>query len=461
MTEFELSVEIIVAGGGACGAVAALAAHDVGASVIVIERDSHPMGTSAMSQGVFCAAGSRFQKEAGIDDSADIFFNDIMTKTKGKADPAIARLIAEQSAPTLEWLCDQHGFPWELNNQFRASYGNTRDRIHGWAGHAGEAMVQWFHRRLSDLEINVLCDTRLIDIVLDDGGKVAGVKLQGGDGEVITIGCQALVMACGGFGANRAMTDKYMPESKAFRYNGHEGSTGDAIRIGEEHGAALGDMGSYQGYAMLAEPGGISVPPNVLIEGGLIANAQGMRFTDESDDIAGMVLPLSKQPEGLGWVIFDQEIFDLCKHIPELQDLEKLGVIKKASSLTQLSELTGLDAQALQDAFDDIASARQDGAPDSFGRNWQANHIPESPFRYVKVTGALYHTQGGLQIDGQARVVKTDGTAFPNLFAGGGSARAVSGPSSWGYLPAMGLTTAIVLGQVTGRGAGSLVTQAG
>ncbi len=458
MSEFEYSVPVIVAGGGACGAVAAIAAHDAGAEVIVIERDPHPMGTSAMSQGVFCAAGTRFQKEAGIEDSADIFFNDIMEKTKGKTDPVIARLIADESAPTLEWLCESHNFPWELNSQFRAAYGNTRDRIHGWSGHAGEEMMQWFHRRLSDLEIDVLCDTKLLDVFTSDLGNVTGVKLQGGDGEVTSIGCQALVMACGGFGANRKMTDRYMPETKGFRYNGHEGSEGDAIRIGAEHGASLGDMGSFQGYAMLAEPGGISVPPNVLIEGGFIVNSKGKRFTDESKDIAGMVLPLSKQAEGLGWVIFDQTIYDMAAHIPELQDLEKLGVVKQAATVAELSDLTGLPEENLQSALEDISDTKSAHKADKFGRNWNESRVLDGEYRYIKVTGALYHTQGGLQIDDHARVTRVDGSVFANMFAGGGSARSVSGPSSWGYLPAMGLTTAIVLGQVAGREAGKFVS---
>ena len=71
--------------------------------------------------------------------------------------------------------------------------------------------------------------------------------------------------------------------------------------------------------------------------------------------------------------------------------------------------------------------------------------------------GALYHTQGGLQIDGEARVLRGDGSAFPNLFAVGGAARGVSGPSSWGYLPAMGLCAAVTLGRVAGQAAARLV----
>lgn len=459
MNSFELGFDVVIAGAGACGAVAAIAAHDAGAQVLVLERDPYPMGTSAMSQGVFCAAGSRFQKAAGIEDSPDIFFDDIMRKSRGGADPVVARMIAENSAPTLEWLCDEHGFPWHLNHQFRAAYGNSRDRIHGWAGHAGEEMMQWLHRRLSDLQIDVLCSTRLHDIITDAEGRIRGIVVIGADEEPLSIGCEALVLACGGFAANRELTDRFIPESASLRYNGHEGSKGDAILLGEKLGAKLGDMGSYQGYAMLAEPGGISVPPNVLIEGGFIVNSDGTRFTDESEDIAGMVLPLTRQKGSRGWVIFDAHIHAMCDHIPELQDLQRLGVVREWPDLASMADGIRIPAASLGQTLAEIGKAASNGRRDGVGRDWTDSHVPNDPFRSVAVTGALYHTQGGLCIDDEARVLRSDGSPFANLFAGGGSARSVSGPAHWGYLPAMGLTTAIVGGKVAGAAAGRLAAR--
>lgn len=449
----EFSVPVLIVGGGACGAVAALAAHSVGVEPLLIERDAYPSGSTGMSQGLFCAAGTRFQREVGVDDGPDQFFRDIMEKSRQEADPTVARLIADRSREVLEWLCDEHEFPWTLDERFRASYGNTRARIHGWSGHSGMDMVQWLHRRLDDLGVDVLCNTRLIDIITDEAGVVTSARIQGPNGEETVIGCAAIVLAAGGFGANRKMTGKFMPETGAFRYNGHEGSEGDAILLGEKIGAAVGDMGSYQGYAMLAEPGGISVPPNVLIEGGVILNANGERFTDEADDIAGMVLPLSAQPGGLGWVVFDKRIHAQCAHIPELRELGKLGVVRSASSMEELAARTGLPAAALARSLRCARQASKFRERDQFGRSWAEACAPGNGYFYVRVTGALYHTQGGLAIDDQARVRRRDRTAFPNLFAGGGSARSVSGSSSWGYLPAMGLTTAVTLGCVAGQNA--------
>lgn len=458
MAAFEYSVPILIAGAGACGAVAALAAREAGVEPLVIERDDRPGGSTAMSQGLICAAGSRFQTEHGIDDNPDIFFQDIMTKARGCADEEIARAISEGSAPALEWLCDTHGFPWELDTRFRASYGNSRMRVHGWIGHTGADMVQWLHRRLGDLNVDVLMSTRLRDVFVGTDGAITGVKLEGGDGQIVSVGCRALILACGGYGANRELTHRHMPETRDFRYHGHEGSEGDAILIGERLGAALGDLGSYQGYAMLSDPAGVSVPPGVLVEGGIILNLRGDRFTDETEDIAGMVLPLSREENGAGWVVFDETIEARCAHIPDMQQLARLGAIRRGGSSADLAEKIGVSVQAIEAALKDIDQARARGGRDSMGRAWNETHqVPRQHLCALRVVGAIYHTQGGLQIDRRARVVRKDGSYFENLFAGGGSARSVSGPSSWGYLPAMGLTTAVALGWIAGQEAAKFV----
>jgi fumarate reductase flavoprotein subunit len=78
----------------------------------------------------------------------------------------------------------------------------------------------------------------------------------------------------------------------------------------------------------------------------------------------------------------------------------------------------------------------------------------------VRVTGALFHTQGGLQVDDGARVLRPDGRPLPNITAGGGAARSISGPAVTGYLPAVGLCMAVTLGRLAGASAAHLCTDA-
>lgn len=88
---------------------------------------------------------------------------------------------------------------------------------------------------------------------------------------------------------------------------------------------------------------------------------------------------------------------------------------------------------------------------DSFERDFTGKPALEPPWYAVKVTGALFHTQGGLVIDTAGRVLRSGGGAFPNLYAGGGAARGVSGAHVWGYLSGNGLLSAVALGRLAAR----------
>jgi len=451
--EFEFSVPVLVVGGGACGCIAALAAQEAGAEVLLIEQEERPMGSTGMSQGLICAAGTRAQAAHGVEDDADRYFADIMAKTRGLTDPVLARAIADHAGPTVDWMVDTLEMPWSLDTGFRPVYGNSTFRVHGWHGHSGQDMVNLLHRKLDDAGVDVMLGTRLSQVHADGEGRVVGVSIERRDGSVETFGCGALVLASGGFAANHAMVAQYMPEMAQARNNGHEGSQGTAVHVGEQLGAALGDMGAYQGYAMLTEPQGIPVPPGVPVAGGVLVNLAGKRFTDETADIAGMVHPVLAQEGDHVWVVFDERIEAAADYIPEMQQLKALNALRKADTVAELAASLGMPEAGLAETLADAHAAQAGDRPDALGRVWGTDLPPAPGYRALKVVGAIFHTQGGLQIDGEARVLRQDGSALPNLFAGGGAARSVSGPAHWGYLPAMGLATAVTFGRLAGRGA--------
>ena len=99
-----------------------------------------------------------------------------------------------------------------------------------------------------------------------------------------------------------------------------------------------------------------------------------------------------------------------------------------------------------------------DSQTDQWGRLFTGPEL-QPPFYAVKVTGALFHTQGGLNVDTEARVLRPAGRPLPNLFAGGGVARGLSGRGPSGYLPGAGLCTAIALGYAAGKSAADLVSE--
>ncbi|WP_343614580.1 FAD-dependent oxidoreductase [Novosphingobium sp.] len=458
MIDFEYSLPVVVVGGGACGCIAALAARDAGAEVLLVEADERPMGTTGMSMGLICAAGTQAQRAKGIADTAQSLYDDIMAKTKGLADPGIARLLADESGPTLDWMTQRLGLPWELDLGFKPAYGLSTYRMHGWHGHAGQDMVDLLHQRLDDEGVMVMLGARLQEIHADSDGTVRGITLARRDGSLEHVGCEALILASGGFAGNHAMVAQHIPVMAQARNNGHEGNDGTAVRLGQRLGAGVGDMGAYQGYAMLTDPQGISVVPGVIVDGGILVNAQGERFCDESEDIAGMVHPVMAQG-GPCWVIYDERIAAAQAYTPDMQALASLNAARRGEDASALATAIDVPGEALAEALADAAHAKASGQPDRMGRRWDDASPPQGPLLALKVVGAIYHTQGGLLIDGAARVLREDGTPFPNLFAGGGAARSVSGPAHWGYLPAMGLCTAVTLGRRAGLSAAQRAMQ--
>src|SRR5262245_30310114 len=115
---FEVSVPLVVIGAGACGLTTALAAAEQRVGVLVLEPDRQPTGTTSLSAGLIPAAGTRFQREKGIDDSAALFAADLIAKAGGENDPAIVHAVAEASGPCIDWLADAQGLALELVEGF-------------------------------------------------------------------------------------------------------------------------------------------------------------------------------------------------------------------------------------------------------------------------------------------------------------------------------------------------------
>ncbi len=150
----------------------------------------------------------------------------------------------------------------------------------------------------------------------------------------------------------------------------------------------------------------------------------------------------------LAWTIFDSRIAGIARQFQDFKDAEAIGAIRTADSLAELAEVTGLPKDALTRTMTNIPTDK----PDAFGRSFLGEPL-KPPYCAVKVTGALFHTQGGLKIDQNARVVGKGGNVFPNLFAAGGAAVGVSGSGDSGYLSGNGLLAATVLGHIAGSAA--------
>lgn len=450
---FEQHVPVVVVGAGACGYTAALAAADAGAEVLLLERDKRPWGSTSMSLGAMCAAASAEHRRHGIDDSADLFHADIMAKTEGRADAQLARTVARESGPTVDWLTERHDVPLLLDFKW-TGLGHSKPRLHIPPGRNGEELLALLGRAAGRAGVQLVTEARVSDLYAAGDDRVTGLRIARPDGAIEEIGADAVVLACCGFGGNHAMVAREIPEMANARYFGHEGNQGDGILWGQALGAATGDMSAYQGLGTLADPQQVIVPHPLMIEGGFLVNIEGRRFTHELANISGMCVPVLAQPQGLAWVVFDATLHAAClEHSVEQRQLQEIGAIRTGPTLEALEQSCALPAGSLRREMAIIDAAHSSGQPDPLGRRFDGLRPLAAPFCAVRVTGALFHTQGGLVVDADAQVLRPDGRPLPNLFAGGGTARSISGPAVTGYLPGAGLCMAITLGRLAGRAA--------
>jgi len=446
---FSTSVPVIVIGAGAAGALAALAARDSGAKVLVLDRDASPTGATALTSGMIPAAGTHAQEAREIDDTPEQFAADIQAKSNGRSATHLVEAYTKASADTLAWLERTCSLSFELVEGIPPGHGVAR--MHALAERGGTALLSALYRTLASLGVRMQPGSQVTDLYVDAEHRVRGVRLMRGGREPMDIGCSALVIATNGFVANADLIARYLPDVRALPFAGHDGSQGEALTWGEALGAAVEDIDGFQAHSSVVMPQRLQLPWALMSEGAIQVNRQGERFGNEHEGYSESALFVLAQPEGIAFNIYDERIHEVGLAMPNYPEAVTKGLIKRGSTLPDLADALGVDRAGLEQTVALVNALALDEDMDDFGRTFRASQMILGPFYGVQVTGALLGTEGGLAIDARGRVLRPDGSALPNLLAAGGAARGLSGDAGGGYLEGNGLLAAVVGGFIAGR----------
>ncbi|HEX5211828.1 MAG TPA: FAD-dependent oxidoreductase [Pseudolabrys sp.] len=453
--KFDAEAPLLIIGAGAAGLCAALAAREAGVDPVVIERDAVPAGSTALSAGLIPAAGTRFQRAKGIIDDPQLFADDIQRKAHNEADAAVVDAVAHGSGPLVEWLADRFGLPFDVVDNFNYP-GHSAMRMHGLPTRTGLELINALRNAAEQRDIVILPERVAERLLAERGGRLLGVEVVCGDGTRECIGCAALVLACNGYGGNPDLVRRFIPDMANALYFGHPGNRGDAVLWGEALGAQLTHLSGYQGHGSVATPHNILVSWAAMMQGGIQVNSEGRRFCDESRGYSEQATDVLGQPGGIAWDAFDARIAAVARQFEDFREAERVGAVLTGTTVEELASAMHVPAATFTAEWADVERLKAASGRDRFGRKFTPGQSCAPPYHAVKVTGALFHTQGGLAIDANARVKRKDGTLFPNLLAAGGAAAGVSGGHAAGYLSGNGLLTATVLGRLAGQTAAAL-----
>ena len=199
-------VDVLVIGAGACGLAAAIAAHDEGASVAIVEKLDRPGGNSSLSTGSVPAANSRFQREAGIVDDPATMVRDLMGIAKETDDLALVQRMADVSAETVEWLIDTVKARMVLITAYK-HIGHSIQRLHAPVSRRGQDLVDDFLKAVEQRDIPLAVGNGVDDLLVENGA-VVGARIQSTEG-LSEVRAKKTILAVNGFAADPELVKQH------------------------------------------------------------------------------------------------------------------------------------------------------------------------------------------------------------------------------------------------------------
>jgi tricarballylate dehydrogenase len=440
--------DVLVIGDGIAGCVAALAARRAGARVLMIEksRSNVPHGNTAFSGGAFRRVSREYP--------AARYFADIMKVSEGQADKALTWLTIRRSRHAKAGL-SRLGIRWTLPSSNPGRANSVVGR--------GAALAPALRKAVRRADIPIHYQTKAAGIQIRHDSAI-GVTVRTKSG-LRTISCNAVIIATGGFQANRRLVTRHIGK-RAHRLvlRGYKDSTGDGQTMAAKIGASLVGMKGYHGgifhygYKKFPHVGAIKGMRSVKkYEPGILVNRHGERFVDEGEDTAdktyakfGRIIALT-QPGGIAYLIFDAKTKD---RIDPMYEGPERGPIE-ATTIKELAKRIAISASGLGGTVDTYNRAVDKGATAKLqpAKSHFAQAIDQPPFCAYPVTGGMTFTFGGVRINAKAQVLNTRGAVIPGLFAAG----EVTGGFFYNNYPAgSSLTRSAVFGEIAGKNAARL-----
>lgn len=450
--------DVVVVGGGNAAVVSALAADDAGARVLILERAPQHMrgGNSRHTRNIRCVhEQDRFNSGPY---RYDELWSDLCDVGDGPNNEELASFTVRDSETVPSWM-EKHGARWQLPLAGTLHLGRTNRFFLG----GGKALLNSYYREIAIRPRITVVYEAMVDDIEMDGNRCASVLVVYA-GAVYRMRTRALVCASGGFEANLEWLRRYWGDAvDNYIIRGTPYNDGHMLaRLFDAGADSAGDERGFHAIALDASApkfdGGIATRLDT-IPFGIVVNNRGERFYDEGEDLwpkryAMWGRYLAEQPDQIAFALWDSRVNNLF--------LPPINGTPTADSISAVARSLGLDDAAVSRTVAAYNNAIRPGgtfAPALLddcrteGISPQKSHwaqpLDRPPYYGVAMRPGVTFTYRGVAVNQDARIKRTDGSVFENVFAAG---EIMSGNIlSTGYLAGFGMT----IGTVWGRRAGA------
>ena len=433
----DTSADIVVVGAGGAGLASAIFSAREGRNVILLEKTGIIGGTSNFIIEQIGSVGSLTHQALGTGVTPEMFANTAIANSPN-ADPDAMRLLVNNMGWAVNWL-RSIGVP------FTNASAQTGVRSDWQIGEPGPAIVSGLRLEAERAGVDIRTWSRATEIIMN-GDAVAGVRVETPNG-AYTISAPAVILATGGFTANRDMVAQHRPDLAHLGFASSSANQGQGHVMAQAVGAALTNMDHIRMGATYATAAtGIHYWVNHPLNwGAIIVNRYGQRFMNDQAGWPGGPTALA---QGVPlYYIFDNTPVEVAR---EVRRLSRLGVFITADTLEELFELMDADTAGLRATIERYRGFVAAGADADFNRPMLNMNFDTPPFHAIRAEVRIQGTFGGVNTNLQAQVRTPGGQIIPGLFAAG----EVADEGTWGQNPAASI---IVFGRIAGQSASQFV----
>ena len=438
--------DVLIAGGGAAGCMAAVEAAKAGSRVLLVHATPALGGSSAISSGWIRCSGTRWHEARKIKDSAEAFKADILAYGKGCRLEKKADVIARESSAFVNYLMDI-GVTF-TDEEDRANGGEALRIVKTQGG--GGALMKHLADAVNKIEgVTIRKSTQIAEIVTNaEHNEILGAVLVR-RGKTIRVKAKAVVLATGGYGRNQALVERFT--------NGWAGTgrimdledKGRGLELATDLGAGTANLNIAMVCPTLEVTRNIFYSSAPLLNGAIFVNEKGRRFTNE-------------------YVIYTQTNIDMLKQercyeivTPELhpivQKMIEQGVAVKCDSYEAIAKHIGCPVDGLKADIEEhnaLTRMAPEDRKDRFGRIVYKTEL-KAPFYILQVKPVMIETVGGITVNERSEVTTLLGRPVAKgLYAAG--ALAFGEHFGTGYRSGEAYVYAGVTGMVAGREAAKL-----
>ena len=458
MPDRKQTYDVLIAGGGNAALCAAITARQAGATVLLLEsapkafrggNSRHTRNLRAMHNAPNAVLTDAYKE--------DEYWDDLLRVTGGDTNEEMARMTIRASSGVFGWMRDC-GVRFQPSLTGTLNLGRTNAFFLG----GGKALLNAYYLTAEKLGIDILYDTEVISLNLDDG-SVRSIDITY-RGFPETVHARCVVASCGGFQANLEWMREYWGDAvDNFVIRGTPYNRGRVLKNLLDQGvAAIGDPTQFHAVALDARApkfdGGIttrldSVPYSVVV------NKNGDRFYDEGEDVwpkryAIWGRLIAQQPDQIAYSICDSKAFPLFMPsvYPAIKadSVGELALKMKLDPATVVATVDAYNAAVVPgQSFDNLKldGNRTEGlTPDK--TNW-ARTVDKGPFYGYPLRPGITFTYLSVKVNDKAQVLMENGQPAGNLFASG---EIMSGNIlGKGYLAGFGMTIGTVFGRLAGQ----------